>query len=114
MNLKKEKLVKVKRIIMSDKKEIEDMYKVEPSFNVTRDGHIEAYDKAISIASDTMIGGTHYKMLPIEPWEIIERNNMSFFEGNCLKYIMRYKLKNGVEDLKKARHYLDKLIEMSV
>jgi len=76
-------------------------YKVEP--------HEEAYQKAM----DIMIGGTHYKMLPIEPWEIIERNNMGFFDGNALKYIMRFKLKNGIEDLKKARHYLDKLIEMS-
>lgn len=71
--------------------------------------HGEAYQKAM----DIMIGGDHYKMLPIEPWEIIERNNMGFFDGNVLKYIMRYKMKNGVEDLKKARHYLDKLIEMS-
>lgn len=76
-------------------------YKVEP--------HGEAYQKAM----DIMVGGTHYKMLPIEPWEIIERNNMGFFDGNILKYVMRFKLKNGVEDLKKARHYLDKLIEMS-
>jgi hypothetical protein len=93
------------------KKEFEADYKVEP---IDVDAHMDAYDKAMSIASSTMIGGTHYKMLPIEPWEIIERNNMGFFEGNTLKYLMRFKLKNGVEDLKKARHYLDKLIEMSV
>lgn len=62
--------------------------------------------------NDTMIGGNHYKKLRIEPWDVIESNNMGFFDGNALKYIMRYKEKNGVEDLKKARHYIDKLIEI--
>jgi hypothetical protein len=95
-------------------KEFEDDYKLEPSWKIHNDTRNVASEVPYDKASDTMIGGTHYKMLPIEPWEIIERNNMGFFEGNALKYIMRFKLKNGVEDLKKARHYLDKLIEMSV
>lgn len=64
-------------------------------------------------AVDTrQVGGNHYTTLDIQPWEIIERNNLGFFEGNALKYILRFRAKGGVEDLEKARHYLDKLIEM--
>lgn len=56
------------------------------------------------------VGGTHYTDLAIQPWEVITRNKMGFFDGNALKYIMRFRDKNGVEDLKKAIHYLEELI----
>jgi hypothetical protein len=65
-------------------------------------------------ADEKQVGGDHYKAKSIQPWEVIERNNMGFFDGNALKYIMRYKEKGGVEDLKKAIHYIEKLIEMDV
>lgn len=65
-----------------------------------------------SHVSRQQVGGTHYIDMAIDPWEVIIRNKMGFFDGNALKYIMRYKGKNGVEDLKKARHYIDKLIEL--
>lgn len=55
-------------------------------------------------------GGRHYKKCRIEPWDYIAANNLGFFEGNIVKYVTRYKLKNGAGDLRKARHYLDKLI----
>lgn len=61
-------------------------------------------------ATDIQIGGEHYK-LPIQPVEYIWKNNMNFFQGNVLKYISRYKSKGGKEDLLKARHYIDMLIE---
>jgi len=57
------------------------------------------------------IGGDHYKDMPLQPMEYILKNNLNFCEGNIIKYITRYKSKNGIEDLKKARHYLDILIE---
>jgi len=64
-------------------------------------------------AVDTrQVGGDHYTRLEIQPWEVIERNGMGFFDGNAVKYLMRYKAKGGVQDLEKARHYLDKLIEL--
>lgn len=56
-------------------------------------------------------GGTHYKEMKIQPIEYILANNLGYCEGNVIKYVSRYKSKNGVEDLKKARHYLDILIE---
>lgn len=61
-------------------------------------------------ATDIQVGGDHYRM-PIQPVEYIWKNNMNFFQGNVLKYISRYKTKGDKEDLLKARHYIDMLIE---
>ena len=58
------------------------------------------------------VGGTHYSDLAIEPIDVITANNLGFCEGNVIKYIARWKAKNGVEDLKKARWYIDFLIEV--
>lgn len=61
---------------------------------------------------DEQVGGHHYKDLAIQPFEFIERNGIGFAAGNIIKYICRYKTKGGVGDLKKARHYIDLLIEI--
>lgn len=61
---------------------------------------------------DTQVGGDHYKKMAIQPLEFIAKNGLDFFQGNVLKYILRYKDKNGAEDLLKARHYIDMMIEM--
>lgn len=53
---------------------------------------------------------THYSK-GIECWDYIVSHNMGFLEGNIIKYVTRYKSKNGREDLLKAREYLDKLLE---
>lgn len=58
------------------------------------------------------IGGTHYKDLAIQPVEYIHKNSLGFCEGNVVKYVTRWKQKGGIEDLKKARHFLDLLIDM--
>lgn len=58
------------------------------------------------------IGGGHYKDLAIQPVEYIHKNGIGFVEGAVIKYVSRWRNKNGVEDLKKARHFLDLLIEM--
>ena len=60
---------------------------------------------------DIQVGGSHYKEMAIQPIEFIMKNNIGFMEGNAIKYISRWRSKGGVEDLKKARHYLDMLIE---
>ena len=62
-------------------------------------------------AKNRQIGGNHYKDMVIQPTEFIHRNNLSFIQGNVIKYICRYKSKNGIQDLKKAKHYIDLLIE---
>ena len=58
------------------------------------------------------VGGTHYKDMPIQPIEFITKNGLGFCVGNVIKYVCRYKAKNGKEDLLKARHYIDLLIEL--
>ena len=66
----------------------------------------------MSAASERQVGGNHYKSKAIQPWEVIESNVMGFWDGNALKYLMRYRDKGGVEDLRKAIHYIEKLIEL--
>ena len=62
-------------------------------------------------ALETQIGGNHYKDMAIQPLEFIMANNLPYCEANIIKYVCRYKSKNGIQDLLKARHYLDILIE---
>lgn len=62
-------------------------------------------------ALDIQQGGSHYKTLTIQPVEYINANNLSFFQGNVVKYTTRYKDKKGAEDLKKAIHYLQMILE---
>lgn len=57
-------------------------------------------------------GGDHYKDMPIQPVEYIHANKLGYFEGCVIKYVSRWKKKNGIEDLKKARHFIDLLIEL--
>lgn len=57
-------------------------------------------------------GGGHYKDMAIQPVQFIHANAIGYFEGNVIKYVSRWRAKNGVEDLRKARHYLDLLIEL--
>lgn len=57
------------------------------------------------------IGGDHYKKLGIQPIEYIMSNDLGFCEGNAIKYITRYKAKGGKQDIEKAIHYLQILLE---
>ncbi len=63
-------------------------------------------------ALDKQEGGDHYKKLAIQPVEFICKNKIGYAEGNIIKYVTRWRDKNGVEDLQKARHYIDLLIEL--
>ena len=63
-------------------------------------------------ALNTQVGGSHYKDMAIQPIEFTHKNNLNFCQGNVIKYITRYKNKNGIEDLKKVKHYVDLLIEL--
>ena len=53
------------------------------------------------------VGGGHYKDMVIQPYEFISKNDLSFFQGNVIKYVCRYKLKNGIQDLEKIIHYCE-------
>lgn len=62
-------------------------------------------------ANDIQEGGMHYQNDPIQVWDFIVANNIPYLEGNVIKYVVRHKKKNGLEDLKKAKHYIEKLME---
>jgi len=57
------------------------------------------------------IGGSHYKRFKINPAKFINENGLLFAEGNAIKYICRHKLKGKKEDILKAIHYLEMIIE---
>lgn len=62
-------------------------------------------------ALDHQEGGSHYKDKPIQPVKYCMANGIGFMEGSVIKYVTRWRDKGGVQDLKKARHFLDLLIE---
>ena len=63
-------------------------------------------------ANDRQEGGGHYKQFKHETWDVILDWGLGYLDGNAVKYLSRWRHKNGVEDLRKARHYIDKLIEL--
>lgn len=58
------------------------------------------------------VAGSHYKDMPIQPVEYIHANALGYFEGNVIKYVSRWRKKNGVADLEKAKHYIELLIRL--
>lgn len=71
----------------------------------------DIYDEHFS-ALDEQIGGGHYQIHKIQPIEYIHINDIGFIEGNIIKYITRWREKNGIQDLEKVKHYVDLLIEL--
>ncbi len=64
-------------------------------------------------ANDHQVGGTHYQTAGgLEHWDIVEMFGLSYMEGQITRYLFRWRKKGGIEDLHKARHYLDKMIEI--
>ena len=63
------------------------------------------FDKAFP--QERQVGGSHYKSFRIQPYEFISKNNLSFFQGNVVKYVCRYLTKNKIEDLQKIIHYCE-------
>jgi hypothetical protein len=60
---------------------------------------------------DKQVGGDHYSKMKIQPAEFVNKNKMLFAEGNAIKYICRHVNKGGLQDLEKAKHYIDMIIE---
>ena len=66
----------------------------------------------MTTALDVQVGGGHYKDLAIQPVEYIHKNNLTYLEGNVVKYITRHKSKNGEQDVRKAIHYCQLILKM--
>lgn len=63
-------------------------------------------------ANSKQVGGQHYKT-PIQHWDFVQANDLDYFQGQITKYVCRWKRKNGVQDLRKAQHFLEKYIELA-
>ena len=75
-------------------KRMDSLYKTKPE---------SSYNK--------QIGGTHYRKMKIQPSKFVIENKLLFPEGNVIKYICRHPYKGGKEDLEKAKHFIDMIIE---
>jgi len=73
--------------------------------NSTRSGVLTMRNK------EMQVGGKHYTEMKIQPIEYITQNKLSYSEGNVIKYVSRWRKKGGIEDLRKAKHYIEMLIE---
>lgn len=63
-------------------------------------------------ANERQVDGTHYKKLAVQPWDFIHGNGIGFLDGCAIKYLSRWRQKGGVADLRKAIHFIEKLIEV--
>lgn len=75
------------------------------------DGMTEMYIEEAA-ALEKQVCGAHYLEMAIQPIEFITANELSFLEGNIIKYVCRHKKKNGADDIKKAIHYCELLLQM--
>jgi hypothetical protein len=71
---------------------------------------VQALDEDLSVKS-AQVGGDHYQKAALQPWDIFLAWGLDPWAANVVKYILRFPYKNGLEDLKKAKHYLEYLIE---
>lgn len=79
--------------------------------SINNNQFIDPYDKQ-GKALDVQVGGAHYKKMKIQPIEFAMANNLNACQANVVKYVARYEEKNGLEDLTKAKHYIDLLIQL--
>ena len=61
-------------------------------------------------ADEKQVGGQHYKTQAIQHWTYVLANNIPYMEAQVLKYVSRHRLKGGTADLRKAQHFIEKLI----
>lgn len=89
-----------------------DIGRGDYTFNTSQLSFEEEEEQKTNSALDIQEGGSHYKDMAIQPMEYCFKNNLSYPVSNVIKYISRYKNKNGLKDLEKARHCIDLLIEL--
>ena len=78
-----------------------------------RDAGLLDESRRAAVSSDHLSpqpDNSHYARLKMDPWGYIIANELNFFEGNVVKYVTRWRHKNGLDDLRKARVYIDELI----
>jgi len=66
----------------------------------------------MSEANEKQVAGSHYKS-EIQHWDFVVANDLDYFQGQITKYVCRWKKKNGIQDLEKAAHFLQKYLELA-
>lgn len=74
--------------------------------------YVERFLNERGSANATQVAGDHYKRHKYETWDVILDWELGYLDGNAVKYLSRWRLKGGVQDLRKAAHYIQKLIEV--
>lgn len=65
-------------------------------------------------ANEKQVAGSHYKKYgDLQPWDVVIKWKLGYLEGTALKYIARWQDKGGINDIKKAIHFLEKLVEIN-
>ncbi len=65
----------------------------------------------MDVALNNQVGGNHYKKFIIQPVEFCYHNNIPYLEATAIKYLCRWRDKGGLQDLEKAKHFIDLLID---
>jgi hypothetical protein len=79
--------------------------------SVPSDDAIDGPTEEVSQANSKQVGGNHYGLSGLQHWDLVVMFKWDYFQGQITKYLMRWKKKNGVQDLEKAAHFLEKYIE---
>ena len=66
-----------------------------------------------SLANDRQVGGSHYRKGKIQHWDYVLANDIPYLEAMIIRYVGRWRDKDGMKDLRKAQHFLEKLIEVN-
>jgi hypothetical protein len=105
----KEEWDRITRInqIKAEKKTMMDNYRDRLSKEMD-----EYLDSINTSSNSNQVDGTHYVNKGIQPWDYIAANNLDFFQGSVVKYVTRFREKGGIKDLEKAKHFINKLIEL--
>lgn len=75
-----------------------------------RDAQIKEEEDLRTEANRRQIGGSHYGLGQFQHWDMVDLFHLDYFQGQITKYVVRWRDKNGIEDLEKAKHYLEKYI----
>lgn len=102
---------KIEIVVLHDKNYSVRFNDPERSIELVSDDWIDEYYTKIESEEPKQVGGNHYSKLKIDPYEYSMVNGLNPLQMNAIKYITRYPFKNGIEDLEKAKHTIDRLIE---
>jgi hypothetical protein len=73
---------------------------------------LQVCERRASDAKEIQVGGKHYADMAIQPVVFVHANGLTYLEGNVVKYVSRHRRKNGAEDIRKAIHYLELILQL--